>query len=101
MDEHSTKADGRMAADGTGLFTGAAWFDPIEAGLRERVRGFICELLDEELTAALGGRAKHERAAAAEPRRTAEAAVIGSRPARPRTPSVPKRGGFTPGESNG
>ena len=30
MDEHSTKVDGRTAADGTGLFTGAAWFDPIE-----------------------------------------------------------------------
>ena len=55
MDEHSTKVDGRTAADGTGLFTGAAWFDPIEAGLRGRIRGFIGELLEQELTAALGG----------------------------------------------
>ena len=83
MDEHSTKVDGRTAADGTGLFAGEAWFDPIEAGLRERIRGFIGELLEEELTAALGGRAKHERAAAAEPPRgyrngTRERQLLGS-----------------------
>ena len=59
MEEHST-----TITDGTTeLFAGEAWFDPIEAGIRERVRGFIEELLEQELTAALGGRAKHERAA--------------------------------------
>jgi len=47
--------------DGTMLFAGEAWFDPIEAGIRERVRGFIEELLEQELTAALG-RTRHERA---------------------------------------
>ena len=36
------------------LFDGSAWFDPIEAGVRERVRGFIEVMLEEELTAALG-----------------------------------------------
>ena len=51
------------AADGTALFAGDAWFDPIEAGIRNRVRGFIEELLEQELTQALG-RARHERAAA-------------------------------------
>ncbi len=30
------------------------WFDPIEAGLRARVRGFIETMLEEELEAALG-----------------------------------------------
>ena len=49
-------------ADGTGLFAGEAWFDPIEACIRDRVRGFIEELLEQELTAALG-RGKSERAA--------------------------------------
>jgi len=44
------------------LFAGEAWFDPIEAGIRDRVRGFIQELLEQELTAALG-RGKSERAA--------------------------------------
>jgi putative transposase len=46
--------------DGRELFTGQAWFDPIEAGVRDRVRGFIEELLEQELTAALG-RNRHER----------------------------------------
>lgn len=44
------------------LFAGETWFDPIEAGIRERIRGFIEELLEQELTAALG-RTRHERAA--------------------------------------
>ena len=29
------------------------WFDPIEAGLRAKVRGFIEALIEEELTTAL------------------------------------------------
>ena len=58
MEDNSTKAD----TDGRALFAGEAWFDPIEAGIRDRVRGFIEELLEQELTAALGGRSKHERA---------------------------------------
>jgi len=49
-------------ADGAGLFAGEAWFDPIEAGIRGRIRGFIEELLEQELTAALG-RGRCERAA--------------------------------------
>jgi putative transposase len=57
MEESSTKTQ----ADGTALFAGDAWFDPIEAGIRDRVRGFIEELLEQELTAALG-RTRHERA---------------------------------------
>ena len=36
------------------LFDGTAWFDPIEAGVRERIRGFIETMLEEELTTALG-----------------------------------------------
>jgi len=60
MGRNSTTAD----TDVTELFTGEAWFDPIEAGVRDRVRGFIEELLEQELTAALG-RNRHERAAEA------------------------------------
>jgi len=37
MEENNTKTQ----ADGTALFAGDAWFDPIEAGIRDRVRGFI------------------------------------------------------------
>src|SRR3954468_25003106 len=54
MDENSTTSDAAP------LFAGEAWFDPIEAGLRERVRGFIEELIEQELTEALGRR-RHER----------------------------------------
>jgi len=56
MEETSTKTQ----ADGTALFAGEAWFDPIEAGIRERVRGFIEELIGQELEAALG-RGRYER----------------------------------------
>ena len=41
------------AAEGT-LFLGDDWFDPLEAGVRSRIRGFIEELLEAELDAALG-----------------------------------------------
>lgn len=57
MEQNSTKTE----ADGTMLFAGETWFDPIEAGIRGRVRGFIQELLEQELAAALG-RTRHERA---------------------------------------
>src|ERR1700712_4941290 len=58
MEQNSTRTE---AADTT-LFAGEAWFDPIETGIRGRVRGFIEELLEQELTAALG-RSRSERVA--------------------------------------
>ena len=51
-------------AAGDELFDG--WFDPIEAGLRTRVRGFIETLLEEELTAVLS-RPRYGRQAGAGP----------------------------------
>jgi len=60
MEENNTKTQ----ADGTALFAGDAWFDPIEAGIRDRVRGFIEELIGQELDAALG-RGRYERDAEA------------------------------------
>ncbi len=60
MDEDSIKRPAAEAA----LFAGEAWFDPIEAGLRERIRGFIEELIEQELTEALGRR-RYERGGAA------------------------------------
>ena len=51
MEETSTKTD----ADGTALFAGTAWFDPIEAGIRDRVRGRWCTNRDLEALA-VGGR---------------------------------------------
>ncbi len=58
MERNSTTAE---AADTT-LFAGEAWFDPIETSIRGRVRGFIEELLEQELTAVLG-RSRSERVA--------------------------------------
>jgi putative transposase len=55
MDEDSSKGP----AEGE-LFAGDAWFDPLEAGIRGRVRGLIEELVEQELEAALG-RGRYER----------------------------------------
>ena len=45
MEQNSTTAEAR---NGKALFSGEAWFDPIEAGVRDRVRGFIEDLLERE-----------------------------------------------------
>jgi putative transposase len=50
--------------DAAPLFSGEAWFDPIEAELRERIRGFLEEMVEQEATAALGRR-RYQRGAAA------------------------------------
>jgi transposase-like protein len=55
MDKDSSKGPAEQA-----LFAGEAWFDPIEVGLRGRIRGFIEELVEQELEAALG-RGRYER----------------------------------------
>jgi transposase-like protein len=52
------------AAEGT-LFLGDDWFDPLEAGVRTRIRSFIEELLEAELDVALG-RDRYERPRLAE-----------------------------------
>src|SRR5438045_960722 len=56
----------------TALFLGADWFDPLEAGVRTRIRAFIEELLEAELEAALG-RKRYARGATPEKRPSAEA----------------------------
>ena len=43
---------------------GADWFDPLEAGVRQQIRGFIEGLLEAELASALG-RQRYDRAAGA------------------------------------
>ncbi len=58
MEKNST------ATPDAALFDSVAWFDPIEAGIRERMRGFIETMLEEELTAALG-RGRYRRGGAA------------------------------------
>jgi putative transposase len=53
MDKNST-------IDTAPLLSSEAWFDPIEAGLRERVRGFLEEMIEQEVTTALG-RSRYQR----------------------------------------
>jgi putative transposase len=48
------------ADKGAGPFVGADWFDPLEAGVRQRIRGFIEAMLEAELDAALQRR-RYER----------------------------------------
>ena len=43
---------------------GADWFDPLEAGIRQRIRSFIEHMLEEEL-AATSGRGRSDRSAEA------------------------------------
>jgi putative transposase len=58
MTMDSTKPSARSTEDEHFLFDD--WFDPLENGVRTRIRGFIEELLEAELDAALG-RARYER----------------------------------------
>jgi hypothetical protein len=60
MDENGIK----QPAAGAALSAGEAWFDPIEAGLRGRICGFLEELIEQELGAVLG-RGRYERGGAA------------------------------------
>ncbi len=57
--------DNTTPVDETTLFLGEAWSDPIEAGIRDRIRGFIEELIEEELAVALG-RGRYQRAGSAD-----------------------------------
>ena len=43
---------------------GADWFDPLEAGIRQRIRSFIENMLEEELATTLG-RGRYDRSAGA------------------------------------
>ncbi len=52
------------APEAAPLFAGDTWFDPIEAELRERVRQFLEEMIEQEATTALG-RGRYERGATA------------------------------------
>jgi putative transposase len=65
--------DSRSTPTESPIFPGEAWFDPIEIGIRDRIRGFIEVLVDEELNDALG-RARYQR-----PSRAADSEPAGAR----------------------
>ena len=56
--------DSREPSGASPAYPGEAWFDPIEVAIRDRVRGFIEELVEAELDDALG-RSRYQRSAAA------------------------------------
>ena len=90
MDSNST------TPTATELFAGEAWFDPIEAGLRDRVRGFIEEMVEQELAAALGRsrRGGWTNAGGGMSGRLTWASLLGRQPPRPPGPipaPVPRR----------
>ena len=65
------------AADAT-LFLGEDWFDPLEAGVRGRIRGFIEEILEGELDEALSRR-RYQRRLGKSADRAEEAVARGHR----------------------
>lgn len=77
MDSHSTKP--AVAAAEAALFAGDAWFDPLEAGVRERIRGFIEAMLESELDAVLARGRYERRRPAAEGEAKGAAVAVGQR----------------------
>ena len=57
MTNDSTKSSISQPASDTTVYLFDDWFDPIEAGVRDRVRGFIEAMIEEELETALARRA--------------------------------------------
>ena len=53
MTSVTTKAEGLQLENGTAAYLFDNWFDPIETGIRGRVREFIDELIRQELDDAL------------------------------------------------
>ena len=60
MTSVSTKPDSSQPADETAGYLFDSWFDPIEGGLRDRVREFIHTMIEGELDIALS-RARYAR----------------------------------------
>ena len=76
MTSTTTKPDAVQPEGGTSVYLFDDWFDPIEAGLRDRVRDFIETMIRTELDAALA-RPRYARQAAV--RDGADAGVAGHR----------------------
>jgi hypothetical protein len=53
MTNDSTKSSISQPASDTTVYLFDDWFDPIEAGVRDRVRGFIEAMIEGELDSAL------------------------------------------------
>ncbi len=80
MKKHTTRPDSATAAAETAPHLFDNWFDPIEFGVRSRVRDFIETMMEEELEAVLS-RPRYGRVAptAGKEAGSAEAAATGHR----------------------
>src|SRR5205085_610546 len=78
MTNHSTKSPvlGSDAEIAVGLLD--EWFDPIEAGLRDRVREFIQTMIESELEAVLS-RPRYARRPKADPKNNGGRGIAGHR----------------------
>jgi transposase-like protein len=64
----------KRLSSGSALFLREDWFDPLEAGVRTRVRGFIEAILEAELDEALARR-RYQRRLTEAPNRVEEASA--------------------------
>ena len=79
MTSTTTKPDAVQPEAGTAVYLFDDWFDPIEAGLRDRIRGFIETMIRTELDTALARPRYARRPAASEGGDGADAGVAGHR----------------------
>jgi putative transposase len=79
MTSTTTKPDAVQPEAETAVYLFDDWFDPIEAGLRDRVRDFIETMFRTELDAALASPRYARRPAASEGSDGADAGVVGHR----------------------
>src|SRR4051812_2856619 len=74
MASNTTKSGSAQPAAETAIYLFDNWFDPIEAGLRDRVREFIQAMIEGELDTALS-RPRYARRAKLSSGKTQDAAV--------------------------
>ena len=73
-----TKSDSSQPVDETAVYLFDDWFDPIEAGVRDRVRGFIQAMIEGELDETLM-RPRYGRLVSSSGKNDGLAAVVGHR----------------------
>src|SRR5260370_33467070 len=78
MSNNSTKSLALQSEAGTAVHLPDDWFDPIEVGLRDRVRELIQTMIESELEAVLS-RPRYARRPKADPENNGACSVVGHR----------------------
>src|SRR3974377_749098 len=79
MTSNITNSDSSQSAAETAVYLFDDWFDPIEAQVRDRVRGFIQAMIEGELDETLSRPAAGRRSASSSGKNEGLAAVAGHR----------------------